>query len=324
MSDLTNTKLLINDNKSFTIDSDSKTVKQIAWVFPGQSSQTLGMGLDLLPYPFARARLQQAQQILGWSVPEVCQDQAQLSCTLYTQPCLYVVQTLRAELMRNQGYQPDLVAGYSLGEYAALYAAGAFDFATGLHLIKRRAEIMNRTRLGRMVALIGFDPEQLQQQILHTPQVWRVNDDLTVAIIAGTPLAVESLLAKVEARRVIPLSVSAAFHTPLMVAAAEEFQQILESTSFDSLEIPVLSSTELIPTVDIDRLKESLIRQISRPVRWRAVSLSLATQGIKEIVEIGPGRDLIKQMKRICPELALTNISNLSQVQKNLSLDRVA
>ena len=324
MSDLTNTKLLINDNKSFTIDSDSKTVKQIAWVFPGQSSQTLGMGLDLLPYPFARARLQQAQKILGWSVLEVCQDQAQLSCTLYTQPCLYVVQTLRAELMRNQGYQPDLVAGYSLGEYAALYAAGAFDFATGLHLIKRRAEIMNRTRLGRMVALIGFEPEQLQQQILHTPQVWRVNDDLTVAIIAGTPLAVESLLAKVEARRVIPLSVSAAFHTPLMVAAAEEFQQILESTSFNSLEIPVLSSTELIPTVDIDRLKESLIWQMSRPVRWRAVSLSLATQGIKEVVEIGPGRDLIKQMKRICPELALTNISNLSQVQKNLSLDRVA
>ncbi len=324
MSDLTNTKLLINDNKSFTIDSDSKTVKQIAWVFPGQSSQTLGMGLDLLPYPFARARLQQAQQILGWSVPEVCQDQAQLSCTLYTQPCLYVVQTLRAELMRNQGYQPDLVAGYSLGEYPALYAAGAFDFATGLHLIKRRAEIMNRAPQGKMVALIGFEPEQLQQQILHTPNVWRVNDDLTIAIISGTPLAVESLLAKVEARRVIPLNLSVTFHTPLMLAAAEEFQRILESTSFDSLKIPVLSSTELIPTVDLARLKESLIWQISQPVRWRAISLSIASQRTKEVVEIGPGRDLSKQMKRICPELTFTNFSNISMRQKNASLNKVA
>ena len=301
-----------------------QTRNNIAWVFPGQSSQIPGMGLDLLAYPFARARFKQAQQILGWSVPEVCQHQEQLSCTLFTQPCLYVVQTLRAELMRNQGYKPDLVAGYSLGEYAALYAAGAFDFATGLHLIKRRAELMNRAPKGRMVALIGFDPEQLQQQILHTPNVWRVNDDLTIAIISGTSLAVESLLATVKARRVIPLNVSTAFHTPLMVAAAEEFQQILEATSFDSLEVPVLSSTELIPTVDLARLKQSLIWQVSQPVRWRAISLSIATQGIKEVVEIGPGRDISKQMKRICPELTLTNISNISMKQKSVSLNRAA
>ena len=317
------TKTSINDHQSFTIDSHSKTVKHIAWVFPGQSSQRLGMGLDLLAYPFARARLRQAHQILGWSVSEVCQNQAQLSCTLYTQPCLYVIQTLRVELMRKQGYKPDLVAGYSLGEYPALYAAGAFDFETGLHLIKRRAEIMNRAPKGRMVALIGFEPEQLEQQILHTPNVWRVNDNLTLAIISGTSLAVESLLAKVKAKRIIPLNVSAAFHTPLMVPAAAEFQQILESTSFNSLEIPVLSSTELVPTVYIARLKKGLIWQMFQPVRWRAISLSIAKQGIKEVVEIGPGRDLIKQMKRICPELNFTNISNLSTVQ-NRSFDTVA
>ncbi len=286
-----------------------KTKDNIAWVFPGQSSQKVGMGLDLLADPFAKARFQQAEQILGWSVPKVCQNKDKLYCTLYTQPCLYVVETILAELMRKEGSKPKLVAGYSLGEYAAMYTAGAFDFETGLYLIKRRGELMSCSPKGKMVALIGFEPDQLEQQILHTPNVWRGNDDLTVAIISGTCEAVESLLAKVEAKHVIPLNVSCAFHTPLMAAAAAEFEQILDSISFDSLEIPVLSSTELVPTVDIARLKKSLIQQIFQPVKWRAISLSIANQGIKEVVEIGPRKDLTKQMKRICSSLAFTSIS---------------
>ncbi len=290
----------------------------IVWVFPGQSSQRLGMGLDLLAEPFARSKFQQAEQILGWSVPEACQNKGKLSCTLYTQPCLYVVLTLLVELMRKEGSKPNLVAGYSLGEYAAMYGAGAFDFETGLHLIKGRAELMNRAPKGIMVALIGFEPEQLAQQIGQTPNVWRVNDDLTVAIISGTFKAVELLLTKVEAKRVIPLNVNCAFHTPLMITAALEFQQILESIPFDSLEVPVLSSTELVPTVEIGRLKKSLIRQMCQPVKWRAISLSIADQGIKEVVEIGPGKELIRQMKQICPSLAFTNVSNLSTVRNRM------
>ncbi len=129
-----------------------KTKDKIAWVFPGQGSQKLSQGLSLLPYSFARARFQQARQILGWSVLEVCQNQEQLSSTLYAQPCLYVIETLLADFMRKQGYRPDLVAGYSLGEYAAIYAAGALDFETGLQLVKRRAELMNHAPKGRMIA----------------------------------------------------------------------------------------------------------------------------------------------------------------------------
>ena len=316
-------KPLINDRRNFTIDSHSQELENIAWVFPGQGSQKLGMGLNLLAYPLARARFRQAQQILGWSIPEVYQDKDKLSCTLYTQPCLYVVEAIQAELMRKEGDKPNLVAGYSLGEYGAIYAAGAFDFETGLHLIKRRAELMNQAPKGSMAALIGFKPEQLEEQILHTPDVWRVNDDLTLAIISGTCKAVESLLEKIEVKRVIPLNVSGAFHTPLMVAAAEEFQQILESTSFDPLEVPMLSSTELIPTVEIAQLKKSLIRQMSEPVNWRAISLSIATQGIKEVLEIGPGKDLIKQMQRICPRLAFNSITNLS-TSRNRSFNTLA
>ena len=303
--------------RNLYIQQTKNNTNNTAWVFPGQSSQKLGMESELLVYPFAQTRFQQAEQILGWSVAEVCQHQDKLSRTLYIQPCLYVVETLLAELMKRKGYRPKVLAGYSLGEYAAIYAAGGFDFETGLQLIKHRAEIMNRAPKGRMVALIGFEPEQLGQQILHAPNVWRVNDDLTVAIVSGIPKAVESLVAKVKAKRAIPLNVDSAFHTPLMVGAAAEFEQILESISFNSLEVPVLSSTELVPTVEIARLKKSLIRQMFQPIKWRAISLSIAAQGIKKVVEIGPGKDLTKQMKRICPGLDFTATVHSSPVKAN-------
>ena len=149
---------------------------------------------------------------------------------------------------------------------------------------------------------------------LQIPNLWRVNDDLTLAIISGTCQAVESLLFEVKAKRVIPLNVSKAFHTPLMITAAEKFQQILESISFDSIQVRVLSSTELVPIVEIAQLKQNLIRQMSEPVNWRAISLSIATQAIEKVVAIGPGKDLLKQMKRICPELAFTNVIKPSEV----------
>lgn len=293
-----------------------KTKNNSAWVFPGQSSQKLGMGLDLLAYPFARAKLKQAEQILGWSIIETCQSADKLSSTLYTQPCLYVVETLLAELMKMQGYKPDLVAGYSLGEYAAIYAAGAFDFETGLHLIKSRGEIMNDCPKGRMVALIGFNQSQLEEQIFHTPNVWQMNDDVNLAIISGTFRGVQSLLDKIQVKRSIPLSVSCPFHTPLMAGAAAEFQEILESVDFAPLRTPMVSSTDLVPTLDIGRLKDSLIQQIYQPVKWRAISLLIANKGIKEVVEVGPGNDLIKQMKRTCPELAYSNVGNLSTIKQ--------
>lgn len=291
-----------------------KTGELVAWVFSGQNSQKLGMGLDLLGDPFARARFNQAQKILDWSVLEVCQNWHKLKCTVYTQPCLYVIQTLLIDLLKQKGEQhPDLVAGYSLGEYAAIYASEVFDFETGLYLIKRRAEIMHRAPKGSMVALIGFNWEQLEQQIEHTPNVWRVNDSPTTAIISGTPEAVEFLLTKITVKWIIRLNISAAFHTPIMTEAAAEFLPILESTPFNSAKVPFLSSTELIPIVEPTRLKSNLIQQMTQPVKWQAVSLSLAKAGIKKVVEIGPGKDLASQMKKICPELIFTNLSTIPE-----------
>ncbi|MGK7916791.1 MAG: acyltransferase domain-containing protein, partial [Prochloraceae cyanobacterium] len=151
----------------------------IAWIFPGQGSQKVGMGLDLLKIPLAKKRFDRAEKLLGWSVLESCQSEAKLSRTLYVQPCLYVVLSILIDLMREQGYKPNLVAGYSLGEYMALYAAKVFDFETGLRLMKCRGELMESAPLGALATLIGVNQEQLQQQVQQTANVWRINDDLT-------------------------------------------------------------------------------------------------------------------------------------------------
>jgi [acyl-carrier-protein] S-malonyltransferase len=135
-----------------------------AWVFPGQGSQAIGMGADLYGLPEVKEKLAQAEQILGWSVPQICQSQEdKLSKTLYTQPCLFVIESILADLMKQRGHQPALVAGHSLGEYPALYAAGAFDFESGLRLVKRRAELMDAASEGVMAALLGFDRGQLEE-----------------------------------------------------------------------------------------------------------------------------------------------------------------
>ncbi|MBD2740864.1 ACP S-malonyltransferase [Coleofasciculus sp. FACHB-1120] len=287
-----------------------------AWVFPGQGSQAIGMGVDLLDLPEAKAKFEQAEQILGWSVPEICQSQEdKLSRTLYTQPSLYVVESILADRMQAGRHQPNLVAGHSLGEYVALYVAGVFDFEAGLRLVKRRAEFMDSASDGMMAALIGFDREQLEQQIQQTPDVVLANDNSSAqVVVSGTPKAVEAVLSQVKVKRVVRLNVSGAFHSPLMAEAAAEFQAVLESVPFNSAQVPVLSNVEPVPCVDADILKERLIRQMTGSVRWREISLELPVQGISQVVEIGPGKVLTGLIKRTCPDLTLENVGSVAEL----------
>lgn len=287
-----------------------------AWVFPGQGSQAIGMGLDLIDLPSAQTKFEQAQEILGWDVIEICQSQEdKLSRTLYTQPCLYVVESILADVMSDRGNTPDLVAGHSLGEYVALYAAKVFDFEAGLNLVKRRAELMDAASDGMMAALIGFDREQLEQQINQTPDVVLANDNSPAqVVISGTPEAVKDVIAKIKVKRAVPLNVSGAFHSPLMAQAASEFQNVLESISFSDAQVPVLSNVEPVPTVEADVLKNRLQRQMTGSVRWREISLQLPVEGIERVVEIGPGKVLTGLIKRMCPDLVLENISTLAEV----------
>lgn len=284
-----------------------------AWVFPGQGSQAIGMGIDLLELSYAKDKFAAAEEILGWSVGEICQRGDDLiSRTLYTQPSMYVIESILADLLRLRGQQPDLVAGHSLGEYVALYVAGVFEWSAGLRLVKRRAELMDSVAGGMMAALIGFDREQLEQQIQQTPDVVLANDNSPAqVVISGTPAAVEAVISQVKKKRAIPLNVSGAFHSPLMAAAASEFQQVLASVTFKPAQIPVLSNVEPIASMDAQVLKERLSRQITGSVRWRETSVRLLEEGIERVVEIGPGTVLTGLIKRTCPNLILENVSSL-------------
>ncbi|NMG21761.1 ACP S-malonyltransferase [Brasilonema bromeliae] len=286
-----------------------------AWVFPGQGSQSQGMGIDLLDVPSAQEKFAQAENILGWSVIEICQNNAEkLSYTLYTQPCLYVVESILADIVREKE-KPNLVAGHSLGEYVALYVAGVFEWSDGLRLVKRRAELMETTAGGMMAALMNFDREQLEKVIAETPEVVIANDNSPgQVVISGTPAAVEAVMSQVKAKRAKPLNVSGAFHSPLMAPAAAEFQDILESVEFHQAFVPVLSNVEPVPTVDASVLKKRLIQQMTGGVRWREISLALPENGIERVVEIGPGNVLTGLIKRTCSDLILENVSSVADL----------
>ncbi|MBW4539753.1 MAG: ACP S-malonyltransferase [Myxacorys chilensis ATA2-1-KO14] len=287
-----------------------------AWVFPGQGSQAIGMGIDLLDLPSAKARFEQAEQILGWSVIETCQNEDdKVSQTRYTQPCMYVVETVLADLLNAQGHRPDYVAGHSLGEYAALYTAGVFDFESGLRLIQRRAELMDTASDGMMAALLGCDRAQLDAILAQTPDAVLANDNNSgQVVISGTPDAVELVLGQVKAKRAARLNVSGAFHSPLMADAAAQFNTVLDQVEFQTAQVPVLSNVDPTPSTDAVALKDRLSRQMTGSVRWREISLEFPQQGVSRVIEVGPGKVLTGIIKRSCPELGLENISSVADL----------
>ena len=287
-----------------------------AWVFPGQGSQEVGMGGDLLATETAQRRFQQAESILGWSVFDVCQSvEDKVSSTLYTQPCLYVVESILADLMVEQGHMPHFVAGHSLGEYVALYVAQVFDFEEGLKLVQRRSELMSQASEGMMAALMGFKREELDNVLEATDGVVLANDNNPgQVVISGTPEAVRGLMNSIKAKRKVELNVSGAFHSPLMADAAAEFQPVLDAIAFNDAAIPVLSNVDPLPATDAALLKQRLSRQITGSVRWREISGQLQTEGVELVQEIGPGKVLTGLIKRTCKGLALQNVSNLEAI----------
>ena len=287
-----------------------------AWVFPGQGSQVIGMGADLANLPEAKAKFDQADTILGWSVLEICQrEDDKVSNTLYTQPCLYVVESILADLMLAKGHQPDIVAGHSLGEYVALYTARVFDFAAGLKLVKLRGELMSQASDGVMAALMGFDREALEAKIQETAGVVLANDNNPAqVVISGAPAAVETVMTAIKSKRAVKLNVSGAFHSPLMANAAAEFQPVLDAIEFNLAQVPVLCNVEPTPTTDAAILKQRLTQQMTGSVRWREISLRLPEEGVKCVIEIGPDKVLTSLIKRTARSLKLANVGDLEQL----------
>jgi [acyl-carrier-protein] S-malonyltransferase len=293
-----------------------------AWVFPGQGSQSIGMGVDLAELPLAKERFAQAEQVLGWSVLDLVQQlDDKVSNTLYTQPCLYVVEGILVDLLRQRGYTPQAVAGHSLGEYVALYAAGVFDFESGLNLVKRRAELMFQSSDGMMAALLGFNRDELMAKLEVTPDVVLANDNnSSQVVISGTPDGVLAVMESVKTKRAVKLNVSGAFHSPLMAAAATAFRKNLDSVDFHGARVPVLSNTDPTPATDGEILKQRLMQQMTGSVRWREITLALPELGIDTVMEVGPGNVLTGLTKRTCRQLQLCNVGSLEQLE---ALNRV-
>ncbi len=288
-----------------------------AWVFPGQGSQVIGMGVDLLEIDRAKATFDQAAEILGWSVVDICQnDEVKLANTRYTQPCLYVIECILVDALKQRGVLPDAVAGHSLGEYVALYAAEVFDFETGLKLVKYRAELMDLASDGGMTALIGFDRDQLAAAISDTPDVVIANDNSTAqVVISGTADGIAAVVSKIKVKRAIPLNVSGAFHSPMMAAAASEFGKFLAPIEFHDAKIPVLSNVAPITTTDGSKLKAQLDSQITGAVRWREISLQLTELGIEQAIEVGPGKVLGGLIKRTCEGISTVQMGTRSDLE---------
>ncbi|PZV15108.1 MAG: [acyl-carrier-protein] S-malonyltransferase [Pseudanabaena sp.] len=284
------------------------------WIFPGQGSQAVGMGMDLVEV--GKEKFAKADQILGWSILEKSQtDATELAKTQFTQPCLYVTSAILADILKAKGAKPDAVTGHSLGEYSALYCAGVVDFATGLDLVKQRSQLMSEASGGAMTALIGFDRIALESAIAQTENVILANDNSAdQVVISGTETAVKSIVKQVKTKRAIPLAVSGAFHSPLMADAASKFAAILERTIFNDAEIPVISNVEPNDaTTSGQILRDRLTKQMTSPVRWREICLYLAAQGYERAIEVGSGKVLTGLVKRTAPSLALVNVSTLEQ-----------
>ncbi|MFI9594968.1 ACP S-malonyltransferase [Nonomuraea sp. NPDC052265] len=262
----------------------------VVWVFPGQGSQRRGMGAGVLErYPGLCAR---ADEILGYSVAELCDDPVRLRETRYVQPALFTVNALSYLARKEEGGRPDYLAGHSLGEYAALFAAGCFDFETALALVKRRGEVMSAAGGGAMAAVLGADPERLEELLAGTGvDVANYNSPEQV-VLAGPKDELDAMRRGVPGKWV-PLSVSVPSHSRYMEPAAAAFAEALDGVRIEEPRVPVISNVTGRP-YRVAEAAELLRRQICNPVRWVDGLRYLMGQGVNELEEIGPGDVLTK------------------------------
>lgn len=282
-----------------------------AFVYPGQGSQVRGMGKDLFDQlPQYAAVERQVDELLGYSMRALCIEDPsnRLKQTQYTQPSLYVVNALHHYKALSQGTRPDFVAGHSLGEYNALWAAGVFDFITGLRLVKKRGELMARAANGGMAAVIGLDAERIARILKDCCASgidFANHNSPSQIVISGPAEDIQRLGPTFEAAGAgmyVPLQVSAAFHSRYMAEAAREFADFLAPMSFSAPQLPVVSNVTAQPYPNLnasEAVRAFLVEQITHPVQWTQSVRYLMSRGVTDFVEVGPGNVLIRLIQQI-------------------------
>jgi malonyl CoA-acyl carrier protein transacylase len=279
------------------------------YVFPGQGSQQKGMGEGLFAQFRHYTRL--ADEVLGYSIEALCMEDPknQLGQTQYTQPALYVVEALRyLRVLQENPNPPDYVAGHSLGEYVALYAAGAFEFEDGLALVKRRGEIMSQVSGGGMAAIVGIDADSVRR-VLDRDGAGDIDvanfNSTRQTVISGPKESIQKMQSKFEAAgaTVALLPVSASFHSRSMQPAGKEFAGFLNRLHYRPLQIPAISNVHARPYAE-GAVAQNLTDQIYSSVRWTETIRFLLAKGAAQFEEIGPGKvltNLIAAIRRETP-----------------------
>jgi [acyl-carrier-protein] S-malonyltransferase len=302
-----------------------------AFVFPGQGSQVVGMGRDLVEAsPAARQTFEQADDILGFSLSGLCFDGPEdaLNDTYNTQPALFVagIATLRALQAEYPDAQPRSMAGHSLGEFTALAAAGALSFEDGLRLVRERGRLMKiagEEQPGAMAAILGLDAATVRdfcaRAAAETGGVLVLANDNCPgqAVISGDKATLERglVLAKESgARRALPLAVSIASHSPLMQSATEQFTATLQATNFQTPNVPVYGNTSAAPLESVDAIRHELSVQLTQSVLWTDTVQHMIATGVSRFIEFGPKDVLTGLLKRIDANVSGTALNSQAAI----------
>jgi len=302
-------------------------MSNVAFLFPGQGAQTVGMARDLVAnVPASKAMFDQASEVLGYDLAELCISgpAESLNTTDHSQPAIFVASLAALEALKQENAELvescTATAGLSLGEYTALVFAGVMSFEDGLRVVQERGLAMQAaaelTQSG-MVSVVGLETEQVESivdQVCQEGEILQLANYLCPGniVVSGHSDAcarIEGPAGEAGARMVMPLAVAGAFHTPLMQPAVERLTAVLENVTLQSPRLPVVSNVDAQTHTDPEEIRQLLVQQVVSPVRWEDSMNKLLTDGTEQFYEIGPGRVLRGLLKRIARKVPCENIS---------------
>ena len=301
-----------------------------AFLFAGQGAQKLGMARDLYDqYPIVKETFDQANRVLGYNLRDLIdQDEEKLNQTRYTQPAILTTSVAIYRLLVEKGFQPDMVAGLSLGEYSALVAAGSLDFEDAVALIAKRGQFMETAApagTGKMVAVMNTDValiEEACQKASDKGYVKPANYNTPAQIVIGGDVAAVDAavdyLKEAGAKRLIPLNVSGPFHTALLQPASEKLALELETVDFQEFQIPLVGNTEA-KVMEKEQIKSLLARQVMEPVRFYESIDTMKELGLTKVIEIGPGKVLSGFLKKIDKNIEVLAVEDEASLQALLN-----